>query len=113
MDIKRSGSQPSVKGPAEYFTGTVRIDPLFEAHDPARTSGASVTFEQACSDTPAHSPVGTGPDCDGWLRSRTALWLLDRANSARGRDLVGAGPEALARCHGKHGYDAHRHSGTA
>jgi len=45
MDIKRSESQPSVKGPAEYFTGTVRIDPLFEAHDRARTLGASVTFK--------------------------------------------------------------------
>ena len=45
MDIKRSGSQPSAKGLAEYFTGTVRIDPLFEAHDRARTLGASVTFK--------------------------------------------------------------------
>ncbi|WP_242056454.1 MULTISPECIES: hypothetical protein [unclassified Nostoc] len=36
MDIKRSGSQPSAKGPTEYFTGTVRIDPLFEAHESAR-----------------------------------------------------------------------------
>src|SRR3981189_2822208 len=45
MDIKRSGSRPSGKGPAEYFTGTVRIDPLFEAADPARVVGASVTFE--------------------------------------------------------------------
>ena len=45
MDIKRSGSQPFAKGLAEYFTGTVRIDPLFEARDPTRTSGASVTFE--------------------------------------------------------------------
>ncbi|GHO59705.1 aldo/keto reductase [Ktedonobacter robiniae] len=45
MDIKRSGSQPSGKGPAEYFTGTVRIDPLFEAPEPARVVGASVTFE--------------------------------------------------------------------
>jgi quercetin dioxygenase-like cupin family protein len=45
MDIKRSGSQPSAKGSSEYFTGTVRIDPLFEAHDPARTIAASVTFE--------------------------------------------------------------------
>ncbi len=45
MDIKRNGSQPSVKGPAEWFTGTVRIDPLFEANDPARAGGASVTFE--------------------------------------------------------------------
>jgi quercetin dioxygenase-like cupin family protein len=45
MDIKRSGSQPSGKGQAEYFTGTVRIDPLFQANDPARAVGASVTFE--------------------------------------------------------------------
>jgi quercetin dioxygenase-like cupin family protein len=45
MDIKRSGSQPSGKGPAEYFTGTVRIDPLFQAADPARVVGATVTFE--------------------------------------------------------------------
>jgi quercetin dioxygenase-like cupin family protein len=45
MDIKRSGSQPSGKSPAEYFTGTVPIDPLFEAHEPARSIGASVTFE--------------------------------------------------------------------
>ena len=45
MDIKRSGSQPSGKGPAEWFTGAVRIDPLFQANDPARAVGASVTFE--------------------------------------------------------------------
>ena len=45
MEIKRIGSQPSVKGPAEWFTGTVRIDPLFSAHEPSRASGASVTFE--------------------------------------------------------------------
>ena len=45
MKIKRSGSQQSGKGPAEYFTGTVRIDPLLEAPEPARVRGASVTFE--------------------------------------------------------------------
>src|SRR3954465_15969830 len=45
MDVKRSGSQPSSKGPADWFTGTVRIDPLFQAHPPARAAGASVTFE--------------------------------------------------------------------
>jgi quercetin dioxygenase-like cupin family protein len=45
MEIKRSGSQPSRKGPGEYFTGGVRIDPLFQAPDPARGAGASVTFE--------------------------------------------------------------------
>jgi hypothetical protein len=45
MDIKRSGSQPSSKGPADWFTGTVRIDPLFQANAPAHAAGASVTFE--------------------------------------------------------------------
>jgi len=45
MEIKRSGSRPSGKGPAEYFTGIVRTDPVFEAHDPARALGVSVTFE--------------------------------------------------------------------
>jgi quercetin dioxygenase-like cupin family protein len=45
MDIRRAGSQPSDKGPADWFTGTVRIDPLFRAPDPARVAGASVTFE--------------------------------------------------------------------
>ena len=45
MEIRRAGSRPSGKGPAERFTGAVRIDPLFEAPEPARGVGASVTFE--------------------------------------------------------------------
>jgi hypothetical protein len=45
MEIKRIGSQPSRKGPAEYFTGSVRIDPLFQAFDPARVGTGSVTFK--------------------------------------------------------------------
>jgi quercetin dioxygenase-like cupin family protein len=45
MEIKRNGSQPSGKGAAEWFTGTVRVDPLFDAHAPARVFGAYVTFE--------------------------------------------------------------------
>ncbi len=45
MDIKRSGSQPSGKGPAEYFTGNVRVDPLFQVDDPQRPVVVSVTFE--------------------------------------------------------------------
>jgi quercetin dioxygenase-like cupin family protein len=45
MDIKRSGTQPSSKGQAEYFTGNVRIDPLFQPNHPTHASGASVTFE--------------------------------------------------------------------
>jgi quercetin dioxygenase-like cupin family protein len=58
MDIKRSGSQPSTQGSAEYFTGMVRIDPLFQANHPARAVGASVTFEPG-SRTAWHShPLG-------------------------------------------------------
>lgn len=45
MEIKRNGSQPSRKGPAEWFTGTVRIDPLFEPDSPPHAIGISVTFE--------------------------------------------------------------------
>ena len=45
MEIKRSGSQPSVPGPADWFTGTVRIDPLFQTCAPARAAGACVSFE--------------------------------------------------------------------
>jgi quercetin dioxygenase-like cupin family protein len=58
MDIKRSGSQPSTKGPADYFTGTVRIDPLFEANDPARAVGASVTFEPGARTAWHTHPLG-------------------------------------------------------
>ncbi len=58
MDIKRSGSQPSGKGPAEYFTGTVRMDPLFTAPDPARVVGVSVTFEPGARTTWHTHPLG-------------------------------------------------------
>ena len=58
MDIKRSGSQPSGKGPAEYFTGTVRVDPLFTAPDPARVVGASVTFEPGARTAWHTHPLG-------------------------------------------------------
>jgi quercetin dioxygenase-like cupin family protein len=47
MEIKRAGSSASTKGPAEYFTGTVRIDPLFPVTAPARGAGNAVTFEPA------------------------------------------------------------------
>ena len=58
MEIKRSGSQPSSKGPAEYFTGTLRIDSLFQANDPARTLGASVTFEPVARTAWHTHPLG-------------------------------------------------------
>jgi len=58
MDIKRSGSQPSGKGSAEYFTGAVRIDPLFQAPDPARAVSASVTFEPGARTAWHSHPLG-------------------------------------------------------
>jgi quercetin dioxygenase-like cupin family protein len=58
MDIKRSGSRPSGKGPSEWFTGIVRIDPLFEAPEPARGRGASVTFELAARTAWHTHPLG-------------------------------------------------------
>ena len=58
MEIKRGGSQPSSKGTPEYFTGTVRIDPLFEASDPARARGASVTFEPGARTAWHTHPLG-------------------------------------------------------
>jgi quercetin dioxygenase-like cupin family protein len=58
MEIKRNGSQPSGKGPADYFTGAVRIDPLFEAPDPARARGASVTFEPGARTAWHTHPLG-------------------------------------------------------
>jgi len=58
MEIKRVGSQPSGKGPADWFTGTVRIDPLFQAPDPALVAGASVTFEAGARTAWHTHPLG-------------------------------------------------------
>jgi quercetin dioxygenase-like cupin family protein len=58
MEIKPNGSQPSGKGPADYFTGAVRIDPLFQAPDPARARGASVTFEPGARTAWHTHPLG-------------------------------------------------------
>jgi quercetin dioxygenase-like cupin family protein len=58
MEIRRSGSQPSGKGPPDYFTGTVRIDPLFNPPVPARAFGASVTFEPGARTAWHTHPLG-------------------------------------------------------
>src|ERR671925_1887414 len=58
MEIKRSGSRPSDQGKAEYFTGTVQIEPLFEAPEPARVRGASVTFEPGARTAWHTHPLG-------------------------------------------------------
>ncbi len=58
MDIIRNASRPSTKGPADWFTGTVRIDPLFSAPDPARGRGALVTFEPGARTAWHTHPLG-------------------------------------------------------
>ena len=58
MEIKRVGSQASAKGPAEWFTGNVRIDTLFTAPDPALVSGANVTFEPGARTAWHTHPLG-------------------------------------------------------
>ena len=58
MEITRSGSRPSGTGQEEYFTGSVRIDPMFEAADPARGYGASVTFEPGARTAWHTHPLG-------------------------------------------------------
>ena len=71
MEIKKSGSRSSTKGPADWFTGNVRIDPLFEAPDPARVRCASVTFEPGARTAWHTHPLGqtlivtSGP---GWAQ---------------------------------------------
>jgi quercetin dioxygenase-like cupin family protein len=58
MQIRRSGSQPSTKGPTVYFSGEVRIDPLFEAPAPARVTSVSVTFEPGARTAWHTHPLG-------------------------------------------------------
>jgi quercetin dioxygenase-like cupin family protein len=58
MQITRAGSQPSNKGSADYFSGSVRIDPLFPVREPARVSGASVTFEPGARTAWHTHPLG-------------------------------------------------------
>ncbi|MGE5177940.1 MAG: cupin domain-containing protein [Bacteroidota bacterium] len=58
MELQRSGTQPSGKGPAEWFTGSVRIDPLFAASDPSRVAAALVTFEPGARTAWHTHPLG-------------------------------------------------------
>jgi quercetin dioxygenase-like cupin family protein len=58
MDIQRTGSQPSAKGPLDWFTASVRIDPLFQAPDPAFVQGASITFEPGARTAWHTHPLG-------------------------------------------------------
>jgi quercetin dioxygenase-like cupin family protein len=58
MKITRSGTQPSAKGPADYFTGAVRVDPVFPVNDPSRVSAGHVTFEPGARSAWHTHPLG-------------------------------------------------------
>ena len=73
--IVRSASQPSRQGPVENFTGSVRVDPLFQAIAPARASGSLVTFEPGAR-TAWHTPAGPNPDRDDGHGPGAALGRL-------------------------------------
>jgi hypothetical protein len=91
MELKRNGTQPSSKGPDEYFTGSVRIDPLFQAPDPARVLGVSVYVRARRSDSMAQASARA--DLDRHIRVRVGAkrrWP-ERGNSARRCSLVPAG----------------------
>jgi quercetin dioxygenase-like cupin family protein len=71
IKITRSGSQEPSKGPAEHFTGSVRIEPLFPAHDPSRASGGKVKFEPGARSAWHTHPLGQTlivTDGTGWLQ---------------------------------------------
>ena len=107
------GSQPSGKGPAEWFSGTVRIDPLFQAPDPALVQGASVTFEPGARTAWHTHPLGqtliVTAGC-GWaqreggpveeIRPGDVIWFAPGE-----KHWHGASPTTA--------HDAHRHSGKA
>ena len=113
MEIKRVGTQPSAKGPSEWFTGTVRIDPLFQAPDPALVQGASLTFEPGARTAWHTHPLGqtliVTAGC-GWAQREGGP-----IEEIRPGDVVWFSP-GEKHWHGAqagHGHDAHRHSGKA
>ena len=91
MEIKRNGSQPSGKGSADYFTGAVRVDPLFQAPDPARVRGASVTFEPGARTAWHTHPLGQTLDRHVRLWVGAGVGRPGRGNPARRCGLVSAG----------------------
>jgi len=82
MEIRKSGSQPSGKGPEEYFTGNVRIDPLMQAAEPARHACVLVTFEPGARSAWHWHPLGqtlvVTQGC-GWVQSEGGPKVLIRA----------------------------------
>ena len=119
MDVKRIGSQPSGKGSAEYFTGTVRIDPLNSPPEPARVSMALVTFEPGARTAWHTHPLGqtliVTAGCGLAQREGGAIeQIRPGGRNLPGRcDLVRAGGKTLARRNSHDRDEPYRHPGKA
>ena len=117
IDIKRIGSRPSQKGPEDWFTGTVRIDPLFQSPEPARTGAAQVTFEPGArtawrTHRVAHAPARADSDRDSGAGVGTARRRSDRGDPSGRRRVVSARTETLAWRVADECHDPHRHPGV-
>lgn len=110
MEIKRSGTQPSTKGPSEYFTGSVRIDPLFSPPDPARVAMALVTFEPGAYCL-AYTPLRPDPHSHGRFWLGAARRRSHRADTSGRCSMVRSAGEALAWGDLYHCHEPYRHSG--
>ena len=112
MDIKRSGAQPSGKGPGEYFTAPCASIRCF-THRIRHASSARASRSSRRPDRLAHAPAGPDPHRHVGQRTGPALGRSDRGHPSRRRRVVRAGREALARRRADDGHDAHGHSGAA
>ena len=88
MDIKRNGSRPSGKGPEAYFTGTVRVDPVFQVGDPMWLNAGSVTFEPGARSAWHTHPARSNLDRHVGLRLGPVRGRADRRSPSRGRGVV-------------------------
>lgn len=113
MEIKRNGSRPSTKGSADYFTGTVRVDPLFGPPEPARAGGSSVTFEPGARTAWHAHPLGQTLIVTAGCGRVQARGRAGRGDPAGRCGVDPARSEALARGRADHRDDAHRHPGKA
>ena len=113
MQITRNGSRPSAKGPAVYFTGAVRVDPMFQSGDPARVSGGHVTFEPGARSAWHTHPLGQTLIVTSGLGWAQAEGGPIEEIPARRCHLVSSRLKALARCSADYRDDAHRRHGVS
>ena len=113
MEIKRAGTQPSAKGPADWFTGTVRIDPLIADGGSRTSAGRERHLRAGRTNRVAYASAGANADCHCGLRVDAALGRDSRGDPAGRRGVDCSRREALAWRSSGNGDDAHRHPGKA